>query len=458
MREDLTARINNFAVYLPAVQRASAEKLADEKVLLRQQKGLKDLTGGDLNWLIATNPHWTYKWCLASSGHFAEAKRDNTITTRYPGTVVIGDSGGYQVGTGKLGATEEWRSFAKDTQLIKEKWRSSDVKRTILEWLDVNCDYAMTLDMPLWVTDKNKGTESPFHNFSTDELIEVSLENLRFFEKHRDFQTGCKFLNVLQAFGGDDPSTKVANSIASEDKWYDAVKHFPFEGWSLGGEVGWRGGIYRVLRRLLILRDDGLLSKPRNWCHLLGVSQITWSVYLTAIQRAIKDHINDQFTVSFDSASPYMTAGHNQQYAIHPNLSADLSDWVIRYETLPTGYGIANRGDAVPFPQFSPIASQFSLQDFNPNKDPFAPKTTDALADQVLINHNVYVFVKTFIEANELVFDRPQDAPPEIVQATSIIKKLFEVENWQTELEKSKDFLQSILKREPVNHEFDNIR
>lgn len=457
MRNNLTARVDNFAVYLPAVQRVSAEKLTDAKQLLREKHVTPNITAGELNWLLENNKHWEYKWCLASAGHLYNRTEDNIITTRFPHSIVVGDSSGYQIGTGKLKATKEWKVFSTDVAKVKDEWLKSGIRLEILEWLDVNCNYAMTLDMPLWVADKNLGGDSPFHHFSTDELTELSVDNLRFFDSNRDRYTGCNFQNVLQAFGGSEPSTQYANSLASEEHWYNAVKDFSFEGWALGGDVGWRGGIYRVLRRLLILRDEGYLAEPRNWCHVLGVSQVGWAVMLTAIQRAIRAHVNEQFTVSYDSASPYMVAGRFQQYAVKPNLTTKVEDWIIRHVNLPTGTGIANHAQIIPFPHYSPIASMFTLQDLNIDKHPMAKKTTDALADEVLINHNVYVYVSTFIEANELVFNQSQQAPSDFVRAAAIIDKLFEVDDWEPLLDSNKQYLQSILERTPTSdYDFDD--
>ena len=458
MREDLTSRIDNFAIYLPAVQKATAERLANEQFFLRPGRGLKNLKGTDLNWLIPTNPHWSYKWCLASAGHLADVKNDTIINTRFENAIVLGDSAGYQIGMGTLAGTADWLPISKDTIQVHRKWEESGLRTKILEWLDVNCDYAMTIDMPLWAKEEKRGACSPFHHFSIEELIDMTVENLNFFHKHRDRQTGCKFLNVLQASSCGATTNQLAVSLDCEDKWYNAVKSFPFEGWAFGGEVGSRGGIYRVLRRLLILRDEGLLTNPRNWCHMLGVSHVVWAVYFTAIQRAIRRSINGDFVISYDSASPFLTAGKYQKYAIAPNLSSKLEDWVIRHERLPTGYGIANRKTPMPFPQVSPIASRFTVQDLNPNKDRFSPKTTDSLADELLINHNVYIYLKTFIEANERVFNKQQHAPADLVQAVSMIDDLFDAKDWRSELDRSKDFLTSVLKRVPVENNLDDER
>ena len=228
------------------------------------------------------------------------------------------------------------------------------------------------------------------------------------------------------------------------------VKHYELEGWSLGGDVGWRGGIYRVLRRILLLRDAGLLAAPREWLHVLGVSQLTWAVYLSAVQRGIRANVNENFIVSFDSASPYMMAGRFQQYAIPPKITGNINDWVLRHELLPMGYAVANANQTQPFPQLSPVASKLSLQDFNPRNGDYDVKTTDDLSDEVLCNHNVYVYLKAFLEGNDAVFKRGGGAPAELKGAAKFIESLFAMKDWESALNAGKDSLQALLDREPI--------
>ena len=238
--------------------------------------------------------------------------------------------------------------------------------------------------------------------------------------------------------------------MASEQRWFDAVKHYELEGWSLGGDVGWRGGIYRVLRRILLLRDAGLLADPYEWLHVLGVSHMIWAVYLSAVQRGIRANVNEHFTVSFDSATPYLMAGRFQQYAIPPKITDDINDWVLRHQLLPMGFPVANAKSTQPFPQSSPVASKMSLQDFNPRKADYAVKTTDDLSDEVLCNHNVYVYLQAFREGNDAVFKRGGVAPPELKDAAKFIESLFAMKDWESALDAHKDSLQSILKRVPM--------
>lgn len=446
MAEDLSKSADQYAVYLPAMQANSALKLVNPSTLMGGANRSVRIKAAELNWLEPDNRYWSYKWVLASAGHFAKEKKHNAITNKSAATVVIGDSGGYQIGTGALAELKEWLPLQDKPLEVMRLWRNSSVRQDIIRWLDANCTYAMTIDMPLWVGEPKHAKKSPFHHCTEQQLLDLSLENLEFIMRERDAVTGAKYLNVLQGFSsikGD-----VAGSMASEQRWFDAVKHYDLEGWSLGGDVGWRGGIYRVLRRILLLRDAGLLAAPREWLHVLGVSQLTWAVYLSAIQRGIRANVNEGFVVSYDSASPYLMAGRFQKYTIPPKLGDNINDWVVQHELLPMGWAVANAVNIQPFPQSSPIASRFSLQDLNPRQSDFEIKTTDNLSDEILCNHNVYVYLKAFRAANEAVFKPDGVAPVELKQAAQIIEGLFALKDWESALNAHKDSLQALLDRE----------
>jgi hypothetical protein len=143
---------------------------------------------------------------LYSAGQFNSATiaTPDIVSTRSKDTVIIGDSGGFQVGTGKLPAIRGWADFKNKPEAVYRKWmRERGIRDTILRWLDRYCDYAMTLDMPLWVLHDRKSKTSPFVNLTAQQLIELSVENLRYFAEKRGAATGAraKYLNVLQDAG-----------------------------------------------------------------------------------------------------------------------------------------------------------------------------------------------------------------------------------------------------------------
>ena len=64
---------------------------------------------------------------------------------------------------------------------------------------------------------------------------------------------------------------------------------------------------YPVSKRVVELRYDGLLEKGKqDFMHFLGTSKLEWALVLTDIQRAIRKHPYENFTVTFDCASPYV--------------------------------------------------------------------------------------------------------------------------------------------------------
>lgn len=441
--DDLSQRANNFAIYTPSVQTHSASRIM-KGCVLRNGDTPRNLKAEDFNFFNPHNKYWSYKWILATAGHFKDESKPNIVTHKHQSAFVLGDSGGFQIGKGTLGETKKWKRYANQPQTIIDLWTNSSIKREIIEWLDLNCDYAMTIDMPLWV--KDKGNEaSLFHNLSIQELLNLSVDNLRFIQNNRGKLGACKYLNVLQG-----------STEADEELWFQTVKNFKFEGWSFAGGVGQMGGIYRVLRRVMLLRDQKLLENGYDWIHILRLSRPKWSPLLTATQRGIQRTVNEKFKISFDSSSPYQIGGKAVRYAVLNSFGSNLSkDWGISTPKFPTGYGYANKfkrmklnrshTDHLLFPLTSPIASLLNVQDLNYKKGTKDIRTFDAFSDEVILNHNVYIYCLANILANESVFSSKPTAPDKMIKAVEIIDRLFDVENWDSYLTLNRGLLASVV-------------
>ena len=431
MTENLSAQVRNYALYLPALSQSYVEYVITRKDV----KAPRNVRPSDLNFLNSRSKLWTYKWCLASAGNLAYSDKSNAITRRSPkSSFVMGDSGGYQVATGALPDTKGWADKARDTNRITTLWRKSGVKFDILRWLDANCDYAMTLDMPLWVK-LGKYKQSPFHHCSIQQLTDLTVENLRYIDRHRGVVGNCKFLNVLQ--GNDEDE---------EEYWYQRVRDFEFEGWAFGTKVDWEGGICRILKRVLLLRDEGMLGGRRQWLHILGISQLGWAVALTAVQRGIQATTGSPFTVSFDSSTPLLWAGKYQTYPKPPRLSKDIETWRFSSVPFPVGYAAATTNAKGRFPAGSPLSRLLTLSDMNPDKSPYSSRTFSVFSGHALSNHNAYVFVNSFIEANEKAFEK-QTVPQRIADMLGIIGESFECENWRSLLSTKGAKLEATLRR-----------
>ena len=95
----------------------------------------------------------------------------------------MGDSGGFQIGKGTLAGFTALNKL-KTADEVCDAWRNAtELKKWIVNWLETHSDYAMTLYMPLWAQlEQNKRT--PFHKCSTQQLIDLTVENLEFIKKN----------------------------------------------------------------------------------------------------------------------------------------------------------------------------------------------------------------------------------------------------------------------------------
>jgi hypothetical protein len=100
-----------------------------------------------------------------------------------------------------------------------------------------------------------------------------------------------------------------------------------FNGWAMGGQN--MCDIHLALKRIVELRYDGLLEKGlHDVMHFLGTSKLEWAVLLTDIQRAVRRYHNENFTITFDCASPFLATANGQIY-IQTEIE-DRAKWTYR--------------------------------------------------------------------------------------------------------------------------------
>ncbi len=442
MAIDLTPRWDNFAVYLPAMQFPFASAVASNKALGDREfpKGIKLQ---DLDFLNPKSKLWHYGYALYSAGQFTDARpRACSVTNRdRANTLVLGDSGGFQIGKGTLKGTEHFKK-AKTADEVCQMWRDSgDVRKRIVRWLDAHSDYAMTIDMPLWAREP-ANAKTPFHKCSVEQLIELSLDNLDYITNKSNGST--KWLNVLQ---GTNPK--------DSKQWWDAVKGYRTGGWALAGSVGWRGGLDSVLHYVMLMRDDNAFEKGQDWLHVLGVSQPTWAVLLTALQRGIRKHCkNPNLRVSYDSASPFQAGGQRQQVVRYPKFTKDIDSWVMTTHESPVNPLYAGKAGAdFHFPYPSPLGDMLTLNQLNVRGGEFNGKTLDTIGGHLLTNHNLWVYVRSFLEANELTFMHKSEAdkavPQKLLDTCAFIEDLLGEDAWQTKLKKHNKLLTEVFSKNP---------
>ena len=213
------------AIYIPSV----SPGLAITAFTQNWKRELPEGVGpGDLNFLDPKNKLFRISHAMTSAGQALTQKQDCLITARDRSkTIVIGDSGGYQIAHNRL-------TIQNDKDRLK-----------ILHWLERVSDIAMTLDVPSGPVISNRDYKFK----STQDCLAATLEHLEFFQKNRNTGQGriC-FLNVIQG-----------NSTKECLAWYDAVKKYDFEGWAIAGPM--RHNFSYLCALIIKMADEGQLQK-----------------------------------------------------------------------------------------------------------------------------------------------------------------------------------------------------
>ena len=394
---NLTPLQKDYAVYLPAISSFYSTYIAKQRLEKfipddRIPKGFDRGIEG-MNFLNEEQGYFTYKYGLYSAGHAQldlnkSMTQESMIQQRDRGnTMILGDSGGYQIGKGVL--KFDWLDF--------EGKSANKTRQSILEWLELTADWSMMLDVPTWACDHIHSPKTGLKTF--EDCLEKTRFNNKYFLDNRLGQT--KWLNVLQ---GSDWDTA--------EKWYNGVKEFsdpngPFkgkeaEGWAMGGANMCKMDI--TLKRLMTLREDNLL-KGKNWMHFLGTAQLDWSCYLTLIQRQIRKHINEDFTISFDCASPFIATAHGLVYT---NAQHTNKRWSVIMDKAPDTKALAKSD--IPFPFASEFGSRLLMEDichYAPgmlNKIGKEGKTSwDSFAYALMMGHNVECHIVAVQRAQQLM-------------------------------------------------------
>jgi hypothetical protein len=392
---DLSPLQRDYAVYLPAISSFYSTYVAKQRLgefvpLDRIPKGFDRGIEG-MNFLNPEEGYFFYKYALYSAGHaqldlVKAMTQDSMLQQRdRANTMVLGDSGGYQIGKGIL--KFDWLDF--------EGKAANKVRDDILAWLEVTADWSMMLDVPSWACDPANREKTGLTSFQ--DCLDKTCFNNEYWLKRRVGQT--KFLNVLQ---GSDWDTA--------EQWYQGVKQFSdtkvwgknaAEGWAFGGVNMCKMDV--TLKRLMTMREDGLLE-GKDWIHFLGTAQLDWSCYLTSIQRQLRKHINENLTISFDCASPFVATAHGLAYT---NPIHTPKKWSTVMDKAPDNKALA--GSDIPFPFESEIGRRLVMGDichYSPgmlNKIGKEGKTSwDSFSYALYMGHNVYCHIVAVQRANHL--------------------------------------------------------
>jgi len=409
MNKNLTATQNDYAVFLPALSGFYATYVGKQRFdnYVDPARMPSNFVHGceSLNYLNPQQGAFNYHWTLYSAGHAdldvnKHAPKEDMVRNRdRNNSWILGDSGGFQIGKGV------WEGDWKDPNCPKAQKK----REQVLTWMDAYMDYGMILDIPAWVARSPAGQKATGIT-SYMEAVQGTYINNDWFIRNRN--GNCKFLNVLQGENHAD-----AEDWYQRMKKYSDPKQYPnehFNGWSMGGQN--MCDVHLVLKRLIALRYDGLLEKGvQDFMHFLGTSKLEWATMLTDVQRAVRKHHNENYTITFDCASPFLATANGQIYI--QNETADRSKWT--YRMVPSvddkKYATDNRlfRDAVIsdgiFKNFedSPITAELKVSDvctYAPgdlNKIGKEGKTSwDSFSYAIQMGHNVWSHINAVQEAN----------------------------------------------------------
>ena len=322
MNKDLTTSQSDYAIFLPALSGFFATFVGKQrKEEYVEKTRIPKCFPNDvesINWLNPSKSMFNYHWSLYSAGHAEldinkDSPKEDMVRDRdRKNSWLLGDSGGFQIGKGV------WEGDWKDPNCPKAQKK----REQVLAWMDAYMDYGMILDIPAWVSRSEAGQKATGITKYQDAVNATRINN-DYFMKHRN--GSCKFLNVLQG-----------ENHADADDWYNQMKDYcdpkkypstHFNGWSIGGQN--MCDVHLVLKRLVALRFDGLLEKGvHDFMHFLGTSKLEWATLLTDIQRAVRKHHNENFTITFDCASPFLATANGQIYI--QTETQDRTKWVYR--------------------------------------------------------------------------------------------------------------------------------
>lgn len=411
MNKDLTPTQKDYALFLPATSGFYASLIGYQRhryPYVQPSRIPQNFVNGveGLNFLDPQQGLFYYKWCLYSAGHanLDLNKNDDResmfrFRPRNSDSWVLGDSGGFQIGKGK------WQADWKDPNCPA----AAKKRAQVLNWMDSLMDYGMCLDIPAWVARSPEGAAASKINSYADAVQGTYLNNDYFI---RNRNGNCKFLNVLQGENHSD-----ADDWYSRMKKYCDPKQYPnehFNGWAMGGQN--MCDLHLVLKRLVALRFDGLLEKGKqDWMHFLGTSKLEWAVLLTDIQRAVRKYHNENFTISYDCASPFLATANGQMY-IQTEIE-DRKKWL--YRMMPTldnkKYASDTRlfkdtlvQDGVfPYLENSPVLDGVKTNEIcvyapgDLNRMGKENKTSwDSFTYAILMSHNVWMHLNSVQEAN----------------------------------------------------------
>lgn len=291
---------------------------------------------------------YRHPYFLVTAGHGYKHMDHSSRYEFTNDTIVLGDSGGFQIASGYL------------------KW-STDLRKSIFHWLELNSNVAMNLDIPPRMQYEGRFNES----------IELSIENFKFFMNNQSGTTD--FLNIIQG-----------SELNKYQNWYNAVKQFEFQGWSIGGSGS---DINATMAGLAVLLNGKEFNKDSiKWLHILGASGVDEFMIFAQIQKSLNE-LGSPCTVTTDSSTPSKSTAYGFYYTGY-----NFKNLTFQYIQLPRKSSLVGNGNVESLPIYNVIDehiwSSYSLNEFLEWKSEHYAW---------LIAHNFSIFIDCYNHANEYI-------------------------------------------------------
>lgn len=363
-----------YAIFVPAVSSTFAAFLNKDwsRYPNRPRPKLINKDFSSLNFLDPDSPLFHYKWALYSFGH-AKGNERMFRDRNKQRTVVIGDSGGFQLATG---AAPINLVTAGANELAAFRQRT-------LEWLQATADVALTLDVPTAAISEKK---SPIRSFQ--DCLQYTIANHKHFEASLDPNLGTTFLNVVQG-----------RTLSEQAGWIDAVRCFDYAaGWSFPYAIC--ASFEMLLWLVCKLKHDGLLNGA-SYLHILGCSRLRLAMMMTPLMRALRRYVNPDLLVTYDASNATFLGGKFKRAYLGWRPSQRTGDPTFIIPAAPQGLRYV--GSTEPFPFIgSPVGRSTQMGDYNVDRNA-GDRTFDDVGNTLLMSHNLFYHIRAIHELNRLL-------------------------------------------------------
>lgn len=413
----------------------------------RTSKRVCPIKADDLNFLKEGSNLYSFPYFLYSAGQSMKMERrpatlakDTFLHRDRRKTVMVGDSGGFQIQTDKI------------------NFKGDKTVELLLRWLEEYCDWSMILDFP--VGGINMGTVDKHYDRLISEghdikqfCLDIGLNpndyqklayatclyqtrlNNDYFVKNR-VPGKTNFLNVIQG------RTNLESSI-----WYESVKDYPFEAWAFASNHKDRFSM--TMKRIIDMKYDGNFI-GKDWLHILGVGKLPHGCIYTTIQNCIredKEYGNPNFTISYDVSSAFASAARGNVflgYIVSPTdakkavyTKADKIDGSIYFANGSHGNNLFIDECRRYWNNFdldshylnvfveTEISKQLKMKDICVNTENVKSSSWDITSYAMIMNHNLQVQLEAMFKVQDLYAENSSYLPIGLLNFKELIPKIY---------------------------------